>query len=264
MTGLAATWPRRTGARPVFDLAEVLRLGCLPFAAAEAGYEALYGACPLQYQARDWHTHHYDLTWIEGIGWPLRGPVPDLLPARRYFVVAGGGRSFGARADRPFGHRISDATGLPCLNLSRGGMTGRLLAALWPGLLAPWAEAAAFVILEAADPAGEAEDAAADAALAAIAATLSCPGLVLRFCPAGDRRASAPGDPVVRVPRVPPGRSRAINRFNGAGALFRTGTAGGGFAAIGPDQGWYPTDADHETAASALLTALARRRAAAA
>lgn len=271
-----------TGARPAYDLTELLRLAARPFAEAEAGYEALYARIPDQYQARDWRTHHYDLTWIAGLDWPVRGPVPALLQPRRYFVVIGGAVGFGARADRPFGRRLAEQTGLACLNLSRAGLSPAAALAAAGGLM-PWCREAAFLVVEAMPVPGlPAADAEAEAAAGAVweeamrdfldlagrpamLLSLRAPGPAepARGDPGFDRldRLAARAEPVFCMTGggLP---SRAVNRFTGARDRFRhQDAATDAVFPGGPLQSAYPSDAMHAAAAAALAASATVRTA---
>lgn len=149
---LTGTDPRLaypTDARPVYDPTVFMRIMRDNYEDAEDRLEAYFRRQGEQYQARDWRSHDYDLTLIRGVSYPIRGPVPDVLEDGRYFVVLGSAASFGARAHRPYGQRLADKIGMPCLNLSKSGIGPEWLLARYETNYAQWIEGAAFVVVEA-------------------------------------------------------------------------------------------------------------------
>ena len=61
----------------------------------------------------------YQLVDVDGLPWPVRGPVPDLDAP--FFVCIGSAHTFGRFCERPYATLLAQRLGLPVLNLGVGG-----------------------------------------------------------------------------------------------------------------------------------------------
>lgn len=88
-------------------------------------WEKFYSHLPgrgVPYQAYDFECVDYELYRIDGVKKLLRGPEPDLGAARgRYITFLGAAQLFGRHQRRPPHVTISEALGIPCVNLSASG-----------------------------------------------------------------------------------------------------------------------------------------------
>lgn len=75
----------------------------------------------ITYQDRDYEFVDYAMASLPDIGPPLRGPLPADLTPGSYGVCLGAAQTFGACVDRPFPRLLSDALGIPVLNLGFAG-----------------------------------------------------------------------------------------------------------------------------------------------
>jgi hypothetical protein len=88
----------------------------------------------------------YELPEVPGVG--FRGPPvdPEHLASGNYFTIIGAAQSLGVYVPEPYANLLSEAIGLPCLNLSIGGINPGYYAANAP--LLERANHGRFVILQ--------------------------------------------------------------------------------------------------------------------
>ena len=116
----------QTNAQPVYDkqkcrdLAKDIRTQA-DFELVQQQLYQVYASSTGQYQPRDWKTCDYDLHRIDRITYPIRGPVPDSITPKRYFVILGSATSFGTCVSTNYGHLLARQLGMPCINLSHAG-----------------------------------------------------------------------------------------------------------------------------------------------
>ena len=111
-------------------------------------WERFYSRLPgkgVPHQSFDFECVDYELYQIKGIKRLLRGPEPDLEHARgRYISFLGAAQLFGRHQQRPPHVLVSQALGIPCVNLAVSGAGDlarnlrheshvRIVAALPPG-----------------------------------------------------------------------------------------------------------------------------------
>ena len=101
------------------------------------------------YQTRDRDIVDYQEFHLKGCDVPFRGPAFDPFAAERgsFFTCVGAAQTYGCYYDKPFPNLLSEAIGMPCLNLAVGG-TGPGFYLQYPSLIEAM-NRGRFVILQA-------------------------------------------------------------------------------------------------------------------
>jgi hypothetical protein len=99
------------------------------------------------YQARDFEVVDYQMTKLPGTGLSFRGPLPTTLDQPGgYFACIGAAQTLGCFCDHPFPDLVSQAIGMPVLNLGYGGAGPEFY--LGQTALLPYLNRAKFVIMQ--------------------------------------------------------------------------------------------------------------------
>src|ERR1700731_3534640 len=84
-------------------------------------YSRLAGRAFVQYQCYDFECVDYELYAVEGINRLFRGPQPDLRQSEGYVTFLGAAQFFGRHRRRALHTLVSEAAGIPCINLAVSG-----------------------------------------------------------------------------------------------------------------------------------------------
>lgn len=73
------------------------------------------------YQERDWEIIDYQIYSLNDTGLPFRGPKPQTLEPRNYFVCIGAAQTFGCFCTKPYPVLLEKKLNFPSLNLGSAG-----------------------------------------------------------------------------------------------------------------------------------------------